>query len=480
VIFKSIRLKEGFIERKILFSEDVNLIHSIKNSRGKTTLLRFMLYALGYNIPNTKKIKFNNCEVELVIDCETSGIISLLRCSDIAVEVTMGSEKQTFVLPEQQNELHKIIFGTENVDILRNLLGAFYVDQEKGWTLLNRGVVIGSIHFSIEELIRGLSGRDCSELIQKEARLSRELTKYRQMFSIAQYRETLEAGEIVTDSYEEESDIAINQLLLHQKRLKAELRRIDSTLANNKRFKQFVADMKLLVQSPDGSIFQVTENNIVGLNDAMYLLIAKRKMLSAEFATVTGQLERLEKEKDSEYEQLVFYKSASQLEVFDKRIAKMPMNPIAIKQGIIRLEKELKSIRSDISSMTKSNNSVVSSISKDIIKYATELGLGDKDSIPITYLFTSNLKELSGAILHKTAFAFRLAYIIAIEDALKIKLPIILDSPSGKEVDQANVKLMMEILKRDFTDHQIIIASIFNYDFDEVNTIEIKEYLIEE
>jgi hypothetical protein len=130
--------------------------------------------------------------------------------------------------------------------------------------------------------------------------------------------------------------------------------------------------------------------------------------------------------------------------------------------------------------MTKINNNVVSSISKDIVKYATELGLGDKDSIPITYLFTSNLKELSGAVLHKTAFAFRLAYIIAIEDALKIKLPIILDSPSGKEVDQANVKLMMEILKRDFADHQIIIASIFNYDFDEVNAIEIKEHLIEE
>lgn len=480
MIFKSIRLKEGFIERKILFEEGVNLIHSIKNSRGKTTLLRFMLYALGYNIPNTKKIKFNNCEVELVIDCETSGRISLLRYSDIAVEVTMGSEKQAFVLPEQQNELHKIIFGTEDVDILRNLLGAFYVDQEKGWTLLNRGVVIGSIHFNIEELIRGLSGRDCSELIQKEARLSRELTKYRQIFSIAQYRETLEAGELVTDSYEEDSDIAINQLILRQRRLKNDLRRIDGTLSDNKRFKQFVADMKLLVQAPDGSTFPVTENNIVGLNDAVDLLIAKRKLVSAEFATVSSQLERLEKEKNNEYEQLAFYKSASLLEVFDKRIAKMPMNPIAIKQEMNRIEKDLKFIRSEISNMTKINNSVVSSISQNIIKYAMELGLGDKDSIPITYLFTSNLKELSGAVLHKTAFAFRLAYIIAIENALKIKLPIILDSPSGKEVDQANVKLMMEILKRDFADHQIIIASIFNYDFDVVNNIEIKEHLIEE
>lgn len=114
-----------------------------------------------------------------------------------------------------------------------------------------------------------------------------------------------------------------------------------------------------------------------------------------------------------------------------------------------------------------------------MINYLTELGLGDKNTIPDGYLFTSNLKELSGAIMHKTAFAFRLAYILAIENVLKIKLPIILDSPSGKEVDQSNIAIMMNLLKRDFSDHQIIIASIFTYNFDEVNIIEIKERLIE-
>lgn len=481
MIFKSIRLKEGLFERTITFSEEVNLIHSAKNSCGKTTLLRFMLYALGYNIPNTRKIKFDHCEVELIINCEKVGIISLLRYSDIAIEIILEDKKKTFVLPEQQNELHKIIFGTDNTDILGNLLGAFYVDQEKGWTLLNRGVVIGSIHFNIEELIRGLAGCDCSDLIRKEAQFSREKIKYKQMFSVAQYRDALteEAGELVTDSYEEESDVAVNQLLLHKNRIQAELRRIDNTLSDNRRFKKFVADMKLLVQAPDGETFPVTENNIVGLNDAIDLLIAKRKMVSSELAIVLGKLERLEKEKDKEYEQMEFYKSASQLEIFDKRIARMPMNPVAIKHEIERIEMEIKAIRTEISNITKSNNSVVSAISKNIIKYAVELGLGDKDTIPATYLFTSNLKELSGAILHKTAFAFRLAYIIAIEDVLKIKLPIILDSPSGKEVDQANIKLMTDILKRDFADHQIIIASIFSYDFDKVNTIEIKERLIE-
>ena len=72
MIFKSIYLKEGLYERRIDFSKGVNLIHSDKNSKGKTTLLRFMLYALGYNIPNTKKIKFNQCEVELIVENEKS------------------------------------------------------------------------------------------------------------------------------------------------------------------------------------------------------------------------------------------------------------------------------------------------------------------------------------------------------------------------------------------------------------------------
>lgn len=480
--FEFIRLKEGLFERVITFSEGVNLIHSAKNSCGKTTLLRFMLYALGYNVPNTRKIKFDKCEVELVITCENVGNISLLRYNNSTIVATMNDNiKSTFVLPEQQNDLHKIIFGTENTDILENLLGAFYVDQEKGWTLLNRGIVIGSIHFNIEELIRGLAGCDCSELIRKEAQLTRELSKYRQMFSISQYKETLdkEAGELVTDDYEEETTVILNQFLLRKNRIKAELKRIDNTLSDNRRFKKFVTDMKLLVQAPDGSTFPVTENNIVGLNDAMDLLVAKRKMVSAELADISGKIERLTKEKNTEYEQLEFYKSASQLEIFDKKIARIPMNPVAIKQEIGRLEKEVKAIRTEISNITKSNNSIVSAISKNVIKYAEELGLGDKETIPTTYLFTSNLKELSGAVLHKTAFAFRLAYMITIEEVLKIKLPIILDSPSGKEVDQMNIKLMMDILKRDFSDHQIIIASIFSYDFDEMNIIEIKNQLIE-
>lgn len=106
-----------------------------------------------------------------------------------------------------------------------------------------------------------------------------------------------------------------------------------------------------------------------------------------------------------------------------------------------------------------------------MVKYAAELGVGNSETIASNYLFTSNLKELSGAVLHKTVFAFRLAYIQEIQKTLGIKLPLLLDSPSGKEVDQENIQLMVDILKRDFSDNQLIIASIFQYDFDDVNII---------
>ena len=91
------------------------------------------------------------------------------------------------------------------------------------------------------------------------------------------------------------------------------------------------------------------------------------------------------------------------------------------------------------------------------------------------YLF----KCFNNLSLRVAIFAFKLGYISAIKKKLNIKLPILLDSPTGKEVDQENIKLMMNILKRDFSDHQIIIASIFEYDFNNVNTIEIKNRLIE-
>ena len=480
--FQSIRIKEGFSERIFDFIDGVNLIFSNENSKGKTTLLRLMLYSLGYNIPNTRKIKFERCEVVSTIFVDNVGEIVLSRYSNDFIEATIADEKKTYILPDQLHDLHKIIFKTENADVLNNILGAIYADQEKGWTLLNRGTAIGSIKFNIEELIRGLSGCDCSDLIRREGQLSKDLSKYRQMASVAKYREEIiaESGTLVSDSYSVESDAVIAQLLIQQKALQSELKRIDKSLSDNMRMRQYVAEMKLTVQLPDGTIFPVTAESIVGLADTIDFLIAKRKIAAADLRSLMHQLANVQKEQENETEQLAFFQSESMIDIFDRRIASVPIDAGAIDKEIKHLEKVLKSVRKEISRRTKSDTGVVMSLYENMVKYATELGVGNSESIASSYLFTSNLKELSGAVLHKTVFAFRLAYITEIEKHLGIKLPIILDSPSGKEVDQANIQLMMNILKRDFADNQIIIASIFYYSFEDINIIELRNRLIEE
>ena len=194
------------------------------------------------------------------------------------------------------------------------------------------------------------------------------------------------------------------------------------------------------IKGTDGTTIPVTENNIVGFNDSIDYLISKHKIVSAKLSDVIHEIDVLERQSQSESEQMLFWNSETMLEAFDKKIASLQINAAIINKEIKLIEKQLKEIRKEITKETKTNNEVVNSLYKNVLKYAVELEIGSDTTMAASYLFTSNLKELSGAILHKTVFAFRLAYIIEIERALKIKLPIILDSPSGKEVDQENIK----------------------------------------
>ena len=232
------------------------------------------------------------------------------------------------------------------------------------------------------------------------------------------------------------------------------MRRLDKAIRDNKQFSKFIAEMKLLIKGPDGTTIPVTAENIVGFDDSIEYLITKHKLISAELASVLSSITAHEAQRQSEDEQLSFWESETMTQAFDRRIASLQINAVAIEKEIKRLEKELRDVRQAITDSTKTNNDVVNNLYQNVLKYAVELGIGSDTTIAASYLFTSNLKELSGALLHKTVFAFRLAYIIEIERAINIKLPIILDSPSGKEVDQENIKLMMDILKRDFADHR--------------------------
>ncbi len=481
MIFNSIHIEEAGIKRLIVFSEKNNLIHSSANSKGKTTLLRLMLYSIGYSVPNTKHIKFENCKVESQITLDNGEVLFLCRESRDYIELKRNDSITTYILPSHEANLHKIIFNANYQELINNLLGIFYFDQEKGWTLLNRGVVIGSIRFNIEELIRGIAEIDCSELYKQKETKKQDLLKYKQMFSVSKYQETIDAesNNLAEESYNSLIDSKINQCKIQHNMLKKELSRIDNVLKENKHFKNFIAEIGLLVQTPNGETIAVTEDNIVGLNDAIDFLIAKRKLIALQYNQIQSEICKLEKERRTEEQQLSFFDDVETIsDIFDKRISSIPINEIAVRKGIVKLEKEIAEINLKIRELTRTASNVISSIFNNTKKYLQELGV-DESHNSEKYLFTSNLKELSGAILHKTVFSFRLACLLEVEKHLKIKFPIILDSPSGKEIDKQNIKTMIEILKRDFSGNQIIIASIYEYNLTDVNKISIINRLIE-
>jgi len=128
----------------------------------------------------------------------------------------------------------------------------------------------------------------------------------------------------------------------------------------------------------------------------------------------------------------------------------------------------------------KQDNPLIGELHQLISSYAMRLGLDEKHvGAKSDYIFTNDLKSLSGAIFHKVVFAFKISYVKLIQKHTGVCLPIILDSPSGREVSMENVNEMMAILAEDYADHQIIIASIYNsYDFPDKNVIVLQDRLL--
>lgn len=473
--FIEFTLKEGFFQKTVEFSEFANLLYSQKNTAGKTTFLRAIFYALGYPVPSTKGIKFDDMEFWLTV--ENNGKQYKLYRHNSYLSIDDGQEQIDYSLPTDFYEIHAKLTGCDNKDILDNLLGASYMDQEKGWTLLNRGKVIGNISFNIEELVRGLGGKECvDELLQLEA-VKRQQKKYEYMHSVAKYQEAIhEAGEdIEYDAPDEVIERRLEVLRAEREPVSDELKQIKSILRKNKVLAEYIADMKLTVQSSSGEEIPVTRDTLVGFTDNNEFLTARREMLAAELDDINRKITALEKQRGKE-EQL--FKVQTAIEAFDSDIKKISVDAIATQRIIDQLKRERQKLQERIRSMTKQDNGVVLELHNCISAYAKELDVSETYVSPSKdYIFTNDLKSLSGTILHKIVFSFKLAYIKLIREKTGIVLPIVLDSPTGREVEHSTVEAMLKIIQRDFPEHQLIVASIYDYDLKNKKMIEFKDRL---
>lgn len=480
---KQFKITYGFLSRTFNFSEHSNLIYSKKNSVGKTTLLRALLYALGFNIPNTKNFKFENCQFELIIVTDSKEKLLIKRNDTYCHILSSKENKERFLsLPANSEELHSLVFGTKNSNILNNILAPIYIDQEKGWTLLNRGIVIGSVRFNIDKFIQGIKNIDCSDLYEELTYIENQIKKYRSMLSVADYQKQINKLNNVVeyDSFNDKIEKEIVILEFEKRPLEIELNRLKSVLNKNLEFRKYISDLKLHVIDKEGNRIPVNENTIEGFEDNSNYISARINIVGSKISQIDNKINtyRARQMKES----LLFQTDIETLVArFDADMSRVNIDYIGVESMIKDLEKQKINIKSKIESKTKSDNGLICYLHQLISDYAKEMGVDEKYVSPSNdYIFTSDLKSLSGAIFHRIVFAFRLAYIKVLAECANINVPILLDSPRGKEVDEINIGKMIEILKRDFSDHQLIIASIYTYNIESINIIELTKLLLED
>jgi hypothetical protein len=473
--FISLTINHGMFHEKFSFSKGFNIVYSKKNGVGKTTLLRLLMYSLGYQIPSIRGINFDKCECDLEIVNEKNHICHIQREQRIIVLV-QNNEIKNYSLPDDLHEIHMQIFGITNNEILDNLLGAYYIDQEKGWTLLNRGKVIGKIPFNIEKLIRGLSERSCEDLELELSKIKRELQKYRYMFDVAQYQADINArGEnIAFDTSTEEIEKKLDILYCERKPISDELERVRNVINKNSSFVKYISDFRLIVQE-NGIRIHVNKDTLVDFNENAEYLVTKRRLIVNQLADIDKKISKLkEKQEDS----VALFNVQTRIQQFDADVSKMKVDQIITERIIKQLENKQRNLKDIIEERVRRNNDIIFQLYQLISAYTTELGIDERYVRPqAEFIFTDDIKSLSGAIFHKMVFSFKMSYIKLIFNYTGVKLPIVMDSPSGREVDKINIADMMNILARDFSEHQIIIASIYKYNLPNEKYIELKDQL---
>ena len=96
-------IKQGVFEKRFDFSDGNTLIYSKANSVGKTTLLRALLYSLGFKIPGTKLYPIEKYEYETAVKTDTSRTLRLFRRYSDYIVLEENDIIHTYCLPGATN-----------------------------------------------------------------------------------------------------------------------------------------------------------------------------------------------------------------------------------------------------------------------------------------------------------------------------------------------------------------------------------------
>ncbi|GEM_PF-4724836 len=461
--FNSLKIIDGFNHFEYRFDKNNLFFSKEVNTAGKTTFLRILLYSLGFNVSSTRGYRFKNIETILEMSNADSTIV-LKRSSFAKIILQIAEFKKTIHLPKERNSLHSMVFGIEEPNVLNNILGVFYIDQDNGWSWFVKGTVIGKTNkFDAMELMAGISGSDIHDLQNKIGKIHEHLRTLRVIKSTSSYFRQEKSENSLFNEETKVSELrkerGLLQFRINQK--KNEVRRIEKSYRNNNSFINSIEELHLSIETKDGERIPVNKSNLVDYEDNQEYLKYSIKALNLELNILQNDLKILDQELESIELPINTPDLSSLVSTF------FVDNNLSVER-ISNLEKQYKKELKELEEEKSQRISLKSDFSQELFErvyyFANKLNVASSLDDSSKNIFKQNLSIYSGAIKSKIALAYRLAYLKFIAKSMNIYLPIIIDSPRNNEVSAFNVDLMLNLIKEDFRDHQVFIASIYNYD----------------
>lgn len=435
--------------KEYTFGKDTLITTKGSNSKGKTTLIRFIIFALGFYIPLTDGMDSQNYKTK--IEFEHNGDNYIFEREDKIISISKNGMK----ILNETNEYLLSLFSMHSFEDIDNLLGCFYIDQEKGWTLLNRGRIIGKRTFNIEKLISLINKlTDVKNKIKENEKIDLENKKIKVFEEIKILKEKIAL---------QEENKEVDQIL----KIEAELDRLNNEINNfkyeKKSLESLMNDKKIFIKKLflyglkikiDNRIYIINSDNLTGFE-------AEEKFIQLE-------INDLKKEIDILDEKIKYYKKQLEnlrkdIKVFelDEIIAKINITKENSERLIVKKEKNSKLKRENNKYIKESLDENVNNIWKILKKILLDLNISQEYLVK-DIIYRSKLSGISGTQLHKLTFALKLSLLVYIKEKLKIELPFIIDSPMSGEVNIETANLMLKIARRELGESQIIVSSVYD------------------
>ena len=456
--------------QKMAFGEGVNLIYSTENSQGKTTLIRILLFIMGFKVSPTKGVVFDSMEYRMVIENAAGKELCISRLwndDNNYVHVKCEGRDEKRLYGEHYDFVRRRVYEGMSLDLMENILGVFYIDQEKGWTMLNRGKVIGSISFNVESFLRALGEVDIKNELIELKKIDEDIAQYKKLQNFVELEREVqrEAGETAPDSVQERFNSKLNILKSEILYCEREKKSLDSIQGDNKSIARIVDDLRLSILVK-GERVQVRSSNVEGLKDTIAILDIRRKALQNRLVDLKRQYQKAMDERDA-YESALH--SDDLLMMYKRKIASIHLNQMHIDDAIDSLKRRRKKLNAIVKAAN--SNAWTKNIGQLVMLYlecfSARYNYLSDDNVALT----SDLYPFTGAEMSKRVLAFRLAYVNAVREKTGIILPIIIDSPYSKETDSFNFTRFIDVIRQDFRQHQIFIASIHKGQIDKCNML---------